>query len=82
MAACYVPSAPSCATQQPRTCTISHSGLISRSLFTWFTVSSIARSTSSTVEKRPRPYLRAGGVGGAQRVRRDRRDAVLQGGPA
>lgn len=36
-------------------CTISHRGLISRSLLTWDTVSATAWSTSSGVVKRPRP---------------------------
>ena len=38
-------------------CTISHSGLISRSFSTCATVSATARSTSSAVVKRPRPNL-------------------------
>lgn len=39
-------------------CTISHSGDISRSLLTCDTVCATAASTSASVVKRPRPYLK------------------------
>lgn len=41
-------------------CTISHSGDISRSLLTCDTVCAMAASTSASVVKRPRPYLQGG----------------------